>query len=141
MSYTTNPGDDGGWPAEADMRIEFFDDPLEAPKSKEDVRIRKMGLYVFEDRRRVAVGFEITPFLERPSIEVDVTNGNGQPAGAMTIVDTSETNFTLTLHLRDSEPTDEYKLEAKLYYATPESDRADVHAMSTTFNVTRPGEQ
>lgn len=121
--------------------IRFFDDPLESPRSREDVRIRRLGLFVYEDRRRVAVGFEITPFLERPSIDVKVTNADDRPAGAMTIVDTLETNFTLTLHLRDEKPTDKYELTATLYYSTPDTERVEVHEKSATFDVTRPGEQ
>ena len=43
------------------MDIQFFEDPLEAPKSREDVRLKELGLYVYEDGRRVAVGFNLTP--------------------------------------------------------------------------------
>lgn len=123
------------------MNIRFFDDPLESPNSREDVRIKQLGLYVFEDKRRVAVGFDITPFLERPSIDVDAVNANGQFAGTMTIVNANAPNFTLTLHLRDKEPTDSYTIRVTLYYASPESDRQDVHTMTRTVDVTRPGTQ
>ncbi|MFQ5401399.1 MAG: hypothetical protein ACE5E7_17595 [Anaerolineae bacterium] len=122
------------------MHINFYDDPLETPKPREDVRIKRLGLFVYEDRRRVAVGFELTPFLERPSIEVLVTNENGEPAGAMTIIETLDTNFTLTLHLRDKEPTDTYHVQATVYYATPETERMDVHTYAARFPLT-PGDQ
>lgn len=123
------------------MQIHFYDDPLETPRSREDVRIKQLGLFVYPDKRRVAVGFDLTPFLERPSIEVTVTNANGRPAGSMTIVETLETNFTLTMHLRDEEPTETYELEAAVYYATPETERVDVHSKRATFDVTHPGQQ
>lgn len=123
------------------MNIRFFDDPLESPNSREDVRIKQLGLFVFEDKRRVAVGFDITPFLERPSIDVDAVNANGQFAGTMTIVNANAPNFTLTLHLRDKEPTDSYTIRVTLYYASPESDRQDVHTLTRTVDVTRPGTQ
>jgi hypothetical protein len=123
------------------MEIRFFEDPLESPKSREDVRIRTLGLYVYEDKRRVAVGFDITPFLENPSIDIQVVNANGLPAGSMSIVNTVETNFTLTLHLRDEEPTDLYMLTAALYYASPDGERVDIQKKTATFDLTRPGEQ
>jgi hypothetical protein len=123
------------------MEIKFFEDPLESPKSREDVRIRTLGLYVYEDKRRVAVGFDITPFLENPSIDIQVVNANGLPAGSMSIVNTVETNFTLTLHLRDEEPTDLYMLTAALYYASPDGERVDIQKKTATFDLTRPGEQ
>ena len=123
------------------MEIKFFDDPLMRGKPKEEVRINRLGLYVYEDRRRVAVGFDITPFQERPSIDVVVTNSNGLLAASMHIVDIVESNFTLTLHLRDKEPTDQYQLTAALYYATPETDRLDVHKKVAAFDLRMIGEQ
>lgn len=123
------------------MNIRFFDDPLESPKSREDVRIKQLGLFVFEDKRRVAVGFDITPFLERPSIDVDAVNSSGQFAGTMTIVNANAPNFTLTLHLRDKEPTDTYKLRVTLYYAAPDTERQEVHTLIKTIDVTKPGTQ
>ena len=47
--------------------INFYDEPPESSRSPEDVRLKSLGLYVHEDGRRVAVGFDITPFQERPS--------------------------------------------------------------------------
>lgn len=123
------------------MELRFYEDPLESPRPREEVRIRRLGLFVYEDRRRVAVGFNLTPFEERPSIEVAVRNANGHPAGSMQIVDAMETNFTLTMHLRDKEPTDSYTLQATLYYATPEQERMDVHTQTAEFDVSQPGTQ
>jgi len=124
------------------MEIKFYEDPLDSPKKpREEVRIQTLGLYVYPDRRRVAVGFDITPFLENPSIDISVTNANGQPAGSMSIVNTVETNFTLTLHLRDKDPTDTYTLTAVLYYASPDSERMDIQKKTASFDTTRPGEQ
>jgi hypothetical protein len=123
------------------MNITFYDDPLEGPKAREDVRLKNLAVYVYPDKRRVAVGFDLTPFLERPSIEVTVVNAKGQPAGSLTIIETLEANFSLTMHLRDPEPTDLYELTAVLYYATPESERVNVHSKHVTFDVNQAGEQ
>ena len=123
------------------MQIQFFDDPLETPKSREDVRLNDLGLYVYADGRRVAVGFNLTPFLEKPCIEVRVVNERGEPAGWLNVIETIETNFSLTMHLRDKEPTQRYEVTAVVYYATPETERMDVHKLVKTFDATQVGEQ
>lgn len=121
--------------------IQFFDSSFEMPKAREDVKFNQIGLFVYEDRRRVAVGFDITRFLEGPSIEVTITNDNGEPAGSLTVIETASANFSLTMHLRDKNPTDLYHVKAMLYYATPDSERMDVYTHKATFDVSKPGEQ
>ena len=123
------------------MQIHFYDDPGETPKSREDVRLNDLGLYVYPDGRRVTMGFNVTPFLEKPSIEVRVVNERGEPAGWLNVIETIETNFSLTMHLRDKEPTSHYEVTATVYYQTPETDRMDVHQVVKQFDATQPGEQ
>ena len=38
------------------MEIQFFSDPENQPRSREDVRIKQIGLYVHEGGRRVTFG-------------------------------------------------------------------------------------
>lgn len=124
-----------------DGNVQFFDTSFEVPKPREDVKFNDVGFFVYEDRRRVAVGFNITRFLEGPSIEVNITNDNGEPAGTLTVIETGDPNFSLTMHLRDKNPTDLYHVEATLYYATPDTERKDVYTHKATFDVSKPGEQ
>ncbi len=77
------------------MDIQFFDDPLEGPRPREDVRIKQIGLFLYPEVRRLAFGIELTRFRERPSIEVIITNGDGQPAGSLHVIETLTPNFTL----------------------------------------------
>lgn len=123
------------------MHIDFFDDPEKAPKAREDVRFNQIGIYVHADRRRIAVGFDLTPFIERPSIEVTLLNERGEKAGSLHVIDTLDANFSLTMHLRDKTPTDTYTLTATIYYATPETERMDVYTLERMVDVTRVGEQ
>jgi hypothetical protein len=123
------------------MQINFFDDPSKTPKSREDVRLQELGLYVYPDGRRVAVGFNLTPFLEPPSLEVRVVNERGERASWLNIIETADTNFSLTMHLRDANPTTHYDVTAIVYYATPDTDRLDVHSLTRTFDATQAGEQ
>jgi hypothetical protein len=123
------------------MEITFFEDPLKRGKAKEEVRFKQIGLFVYDDRRRVAVGFDITPSQERPSIDIEVVNANGDYAGSMQIVDIVESNFTLTLHLRDQDATDLYQLTALLYFVAPDSERLDVDRRTLAFDVRKTGTQ
>lgn len=121
--------------------INFFDDPADAPRTRDAVRFNKLGLYVYPDGRRIAVGFDITPFIERPSIEVQLTNANGEKAGALTVIETVDTNFHLTMHLRDRRPTARYDVRATLYYASPEDGRHDVHTLTATIDTSTPEQE
>lgn len=123
------------------MNITFFDDPAEAPRPREDVRIKMIGLYVYPDLRRMAFALELTPFIERPCIDVTLENGLGQPAGSLSVIETLTPEFNLILHLRDQETTDPYRLTAKIYYTTPDTERMDVDSQSVTFNATEEGEK
>jgi hypothetical protein len=120
------------------MEIKFFE---ETPQPREEVRIKQLGLYLYPDRRRVQVGFVLTAFGERPSLQVTITNPQGQEVGSLHVIETLETNFSLTMHLRDKEPADSYTVTATLYYATPETEREDVHTISRVLDGTRVGEQ
>ncbi len=123
------------------MDITFFDDPLQSPNAREDVRIKQLGLYLFDDLRRVAVGFDITPFGERPSIQVTIRTMQGKEVSSLHVIETLETNFSLTMHLRDPNPQEAYEVCAILYYATPETEREDVQTICKTLDATKPGEQ
>lgn len=122
------------------MDIKFFDDPLEQPRPREEVRIRQIGLYLYPDLRRMAFGVELTPFVERPSIEVTITNGDGAPAGSLHVIETVTPNFSLTMHLRDAKTTNPYRLAATLYYSWPDRERMEIERRDISFEVTQPGE-
>ena len=122
------------------MNIEFFDNPLQVPNSREDVRIRQLGLYMYDDRRRFAVGFDITPFLEPPSIEVIATDEAGNEVSSLHVIEANDKNFSLTMHIRDNE-SEKLTVRATLYYATPETERVDVHTIERPLHITQPGEQ
>ncbi|HSM59010.1 MAG TPA: hypothetical protein VK879_22835 [Candidatus Sulfomarinibacteraceae bacterium] len=120
--------------------INFYDDSEHQGREPEDVRLKQLGLYVHEDGRRIAVGFNITPFRERPSIEVTASNGRGEAAGSLTIIEALQSNFSLTMHLRDAAPTEEYTVRAELYYVGSGGERQIVDSKETTVDVTVPGE-
>lgn len=120
--------------------INFYDDSEHKGQEPDDVRLKQLGLFVHEDGRRIAVGFNITPFRERPSIEVSATNERGEPAGSLTIIEAMLPNFNLTMHLRDAQPTDRYNIRAVLYYAGDGDERNVVDSKETVVDITSPGE-
>lgn len=122
------------------MDIQFFDDPRGAGRAREDVRIKQIGLFVYPDVRRMMFGIELTPFRERPSIDVRVRNGRGEPAGSLSVIETLTPNFSLMLHLRDEETINPYDLLAVLYYSTPETEPVEVDRQLITFSASEAGE-
>jgi hypothetical protein len=125
------------------MRIQFYDDPAMGPRPREEVRFNQIGLYVYEDLKRVAVGFDITPFLERPSIQVTVLNEEGQEVSNMTVIEAMQPNFNLTMHMQtqDEKPSESYRIEATLYYRGEEGERQVVDRETRTFDPSKIGEQ
>jgi hypothetical protein len=123
------------------MRIQFYDDPNEGPRSREDVRFNDLGLFVYEDGRRVAIGFDLTPFRERPSIQVWVSNADGQEAASLSVIEAMQPNFNLTLHLRDEVAKNPYEVEAIVYYLSEEGERQVVDRHVKSFDSSTAGEQ
>ena len=122
------------------MNVTFFDDPFQAPKEPDEVRIKQIGLFVHEDGRRVMFGLELTSFRQRPSIAVDVRNAKGEFAGSLNVIEQLSPNFSLMLHLRDSAPTNPYTLTCVVYYREPGEAGKIVDQMDVTFESTETGE-
>ncbi len=123
------------------MRIQFYDDPVGGDYTRDNVRFNQLGLFVYEDGRRIAVGFDITPFQERPSIEISVINSAGIDSAKLSVIEAIEPQFNLTMHLRDSEPINPYTIEAILYYQSLDNERVIVDKIARIFDSTKPGEQ
>ena len=123
------------------MQVQFYDNLEGGPRSREEVRFNRLGLYVYDDGRRVAVGFDLTPFMERPSILVQVRNAEGKEAASLSVIEAMQPNFNLTLHLRDDTRKDPYEVEAVLYYINEEGDRQICDRHVRSFQVSIPGDQ
>lgn len=104
------------------MNINFFDDPNETPRMREDVRIERLRLEVSPEAQRLAVDLELTPFIERPTVELYLANERGEKAGLLTIIETLDRTISVVMHLRDPQPADSYTLRAQIYYSSVETD-------------------
>ena len=104
------------------MDIKFFDNRDDAPKNREDVRILRGRIEVAPEGRRVAVDLELTPFIERPTIELRLTNDRGEPAGLSNVIETLDRTLRMVMHMRDKTPAENYRLQARVYYAHIDED-------------------
>ena len=103
-----------------DNEIEFFD---EVPQPPEQVKIIELGARVYPDGRRVRLNIKVTPFLERPNIEIFISNAEGQEVASMSVIESMDHTFEMTAHLRGPQPKGRYTLRGELFYgedhATP----------------------
>lgn len=88
--------------------------PLRPP---EEVRIASVRAMLYPDRRRVRVEVTLTPFRERPNLEIALHNGTGQIVSSASAVAVMNFRLAFTLHLRGSdEPAPDYRARVTLYY-------------------------
>ena len=121
------------------MRVHFFDDPVAVPRPPEQVRFNQLGLYVYEDRRRIAVGFDISPFQERPSIAVSVDSQNGDEVSALSVIAADRSSFNLTLHLPHNYPYEKCTVHALLYYTKNDGQRMVVDSVTKSLDLSEAG--
>ena len=94
----------------------FFQDPDEVRLPPEQVRLLESRITPLEGGSRVKIFLELTPFMKRPSIEITITNSSGEVLAHSSILETMLPKLEFIMHLRESEPGSEYKLEAMVYY-------------------------
>jgi len=80
------------------------------------MEIRKLDIQLYEDNRRARIAFEISPFLQRPNIEISVKNQKGQQVSQLSVVEAIENTMEFTLHLREPNPGGNYTLEMQIFY-------------------------
>ena len=123
------------------MRVQFYDNPIREPLPRDKVSFNKIGLYMFEDGRRFSIGFDITPFVERPSIQIFVVDPSGNEVTSMTVVETNQSNFSFTMHLPDDQGQQDLDVTAVLFYVEPDGSRLIVNKNTSKLNPMIIGEQ
>ncbi len=96
----------------------FFQDPSEVPLPPQDTRIQSLRIEPYPDGQRVRVYIEVTPFLQRPNLDLLIQNPSGEEAAQANIIESMVRHIELTMHLRRSQPG-KYTLTAALYYRDP----------------------
>jgi hypothetical protein len=95
----------------------FFLDPNIERLPPESTRLLALRAEPYPDGRRVRVGLDLSPFLQRPEIELTLTDPSGNPCGSASLVEPLGWKLELTLHVRAAAPVPgAYQLEAVLSY-------------------------
>lgn len=115
------------------MNNMFFVESNEAPRPREEVEILELTAEPYPDSPRVRMGLKITPFLERPNIEIYAKKVDGPIVAEMSVIETMTPQLEFTLHIRGVEDIfGDYILRAELFY----DDRTKPqHSMDTSFSI------
>jgi len=116
------------------MTMEFFfpEDNLERA-TPEETHITSISAEPYPDGRRLHVNIEMTPFQQRPHLDIAINNGIGDEVATASVVEPMTFKIEFTMHLR-GELANPYTLEAKLFY--PDGPSQEPQAFS--FDVTPP---
>ena len=104
----------------ADIPLYDESEAIPAPRPRAEVRFAGLAVKPYPDGRRMKLHFDLSPFLERPSVDVAVTNPAGGEVASLHLIEAMDTAFDFTVHLRGPEPRGEHRLRLVLFY--PESD-------------------
>ena len=117
--------------------ISFFD-AGDVPQPRDKVKIEKLTATPYPDGWRVRIGLDVTPFQERPSLEItiDTADGRPMPQVQLSVIETMHHAMEFTIHLRGlANPVGQYVVRADLYYDTLTSPQD--HA-ETPFAISAP---
>ena len=127
----------------ADIPLYDENEEVPAPRPRAEVRFAAIAVRPYPDGRRMKLHFSLTPFEERPSVDMAVTNAAGQEVATLHLIEAMDASFDFTMHLRGPEPRGEHRLRMVLFY--PETDepgapRQVVDEQTVTFDPTQPVE-
>ena len=94
----------------------FFNDPSDVPLPPDQIEVRELTGQPNDDGSRVLVKFEITPFQERPNIEIALTNETGDQVAGLSVVEAIENKMDFTLHMREKQPKGSYTISMQVVY-------------------------
>ncbi|MBI5294045.1 MAG: hypothetical protein HY869_01115 [Chloroflexi bacterium] len=87
-----------------------------------ETKITALGAFPYSDGRRLRVNIEMTPFQQRPHLEITLVNADGREVASVSVVEPMSWKLELTLHIR-GELRSPYTLTASLFY--PDGPAAD----------------
>ncbi len=95
----------------------FFLDGDETLLPREQVKITSLTAEPYPDGTRVHMQVEITPFQERPNLEIFARKVDGPIVAEMSVIQTMTPRLEFTLHIRGVEDrSGAYMLRAELFY-------------------------
>lgn len=149
----TSPQKDSEKPEEDINKAFFFPDLEEINNSKvppEDVRILELSAAPYPDGNRVRINLEMTPFQERPHLDMVILDPSGAESATASIIEPMAWKQEFTVHLRTEWQPGDYKLIMRLFYPPrdeedPKLFRLDIPVESTdikelTFEIEKSEE-
>ncbi|MGH2523103.1 MAG: hypothetical protein ACRDH2_11420 [Anaerolineales bacterium] len=125
--------------AEIPLYQEGEDVPI--PRAREDMRFTEAAARPLPDGRRVKLNFKLTPFADRPSVDMSVTNLLGNEVASMSLIEAMDTEFEFTVHLRGPQPEGGHNIHLTLFYQEsddPDAPRQVVDERDVAFTVAPP---
>lgn len=116
----------------------FFQDPNEIPLPPSEVRILEFNATPYPDKKRVRIYLELTPFQQRPSLDVNTVNSEGLQVSQISIIETMSRKLEFTIHLRDLNPLGKYLISAQVFYnfsETVEVENTEITSNQPTMMV------
>lgn len=96
------------------------------------MHFRRVTIEPYPDLRRLRVTLDFSPFQQSPTIEIQVTDAEGQISAQTSFIEPHDFHLEFTLHLRQAKPGGEYQLAAVMAYAEP------VAEFATPFTLPPP---
>lgn len=113
-----------------------FTDPQDVPQPRERVKIEDVQLSPYPDGWRVKIDVDLTPFLERPNLEIRLIGLDGDArrlVAELSIIETMHRHMEFTMHIRGvSAPSGAYTAEVDLYYDDRQKPQ-DTHRQTFTI--------
>lgn len=109
------------------MDITFYEMGAD-PRPSAEVRLEQVAALPMPDGKRIWTQIIITPFLERPNLELILLAPDGSPAGGTSILEAMSSKLEPVLHVRLPDPRGRFRLRVELYYEqNPPQDSAEVY--------------
>ncbi len=112
-------------------------DPNHIPLPPEEVRLREVRIQPYPDGRRLRLDLELTPFQQRPNVEIVVTDRDGREVASTTVVEAVASAMELTLHLRARDASGPYHMRLQVVYLEDEEERV-IDEQVLTFEMPAP---
>jgi hypothetical protein len=84
---------------------------------RDEVRIQSVTAAPYPDGRRVHIEITVTPFRERPNLEIAIFSADGRAVSTTSAIAIMSFRVAFNLHLRGvADPARDYSVRALLYY-------------------------
>ena len=107
----------------------FFFEQGGDQKPPAEVQIEQLTAQPMADGKRIKVALVVTPFLEKPNLELEIVDSEGRVVSSADILETMTIKMELTMHIRSASSEGEHTLRASLYYR----EQPVQHTMETIF--------